>query len=82
MPQVGHDVARGLDALRRLVAEACCLAERPALAGGPTAVAPGVRGHRQPADDGRAPAARAAAAGTTTPTWPPPPRRTRPSAAG
>jgi RNA polymerase sigma-70 factor (ECF subfamily) len=34
MPQVGLDVARGFDSLRRLVAEVI-LAERPALAGGP-----------------------------------------------
>jgi RNA polymerase sigma-70 factor, ECF subfamily len=34
MPQVGHDVARGLDSLRRLVAEVL-LAERPVLAGSP-----------------------------------------------
>ena len=34
MPPAGPDVARGLDSLRRLVAEVL-LAERPALAGGP-----------------------------------------------
>ena len=34
MPEVGHDVARGLKSLRRLVVEVL-LVERPALAGGP-----------------------------------------------
>src|SRR6478752_7864286 len=36
MAQVGHDVARGLDALRRLVAEALLAPSVPALSGGPS----------------------------------------------